>query len=93
MMGDYNCMRLDGDIWEEAACQVVEEVPLSIFINGRHFATAMISPQLRAEFVTGHLYSERIIALKNEIESLEIEGNVARAIVANPMRAIVPRGR
>ena len=26
-----------------------------------------------------------------EIESLEIEGNVARVIVANPMRAIVPR--
>lgn len=91
MIRDYNCMRMDGDLWEEAACQVVEEVPLSIFINGRHFATAMISPQLRAEFVTGHLYSERIIALKNEIESLEIEGNVARAIVANPMRAIVPR--
>ena len=91
MIRDCNCIRMDGDIWEEAACQVVEEVPLSIFINGWHFAAAMISPQLRAEFVTGHLYSERIIASKNEIESLEIEGNVARAIVANPMRAFVPR--
>ena len=69
----------------------MEEVPLSIFINGRHFVTAMISPQMRAEFVTGHLFSERIVAGLQEIESLEIEGNVARAIVSNPMRAIVPR--
>jgi FdhD protein len=70
---------------------VVEEVPLSIFINGRHFVTAMTSPQMRKEFVTGHLFSERIICGPLEIESLEIEGNVARVIVEHPMRAIVPR--
>ena len=70
---------------------MVEEVPLSIFINGRHFVTAMISPQMRKEFVTGHLFAERIISGPQEIESLEIEGNVARVIVAHPMRAIVPR--
>jgi len=91
MIRDYSCIKVDGDLSEEAACQVVEESPLSIFINGRHFATAMISPQFRAEFVTGHLISERIVSGKKEIESLEIEGNLARAIVANPMRAIVPR--
>jgi FdhD protein len=46
---------------------------------------------MRKEFVTGHLFAERIICGPQEIESLEIEGNVARVIVANPMRAIVPR--
>jgi len=91
MIREYKCLRLDGERAEEAACQVVEEVPLSIFINGRHFVTAMISPQMRKEFVTGHLFAERIIGGPQEIESLEIEGNVARAIVAHPMRAIVPR--
>jgi len=91
MQKDFNCLRLDGDEAEDATCQVVEEVPLSIFINGRHFVTAMTSPQLRAEFVTGHLFTERIVAGLQEIESLEIEGNVARAIVSHPMRAIVPR--
>ena len=70
---------------------MVEEVPLSIFINGRHFVTAMTSPEMRTEFVTGHLFAERIISGPQEIESLEIEGNVARAIVSHPMRAIVPR--
>lgn len=91
MLKNFKCRKLDGDEVEETTCRVVEEVPLSIFINGRHFATAMISPEKRMEFVVGHLYSERIVSGRGEIESLEIEGNVARAIVTNPMRAIVPR--
>jgi len=82
---------MDGEEGVEADCPVVEEVPLSIFINGRHFVTAMISPRMREEFVTGHLFSERIVARRQEIESLEIEGNVARAIISNPIRAIIPR--
>lgn len=91
MIKECKCLRLDCAAAEEASCQVVEEVPLSIFINGRHFVTAMTSPQMRAEFVTGHLFAERIIAGPQEIESLEIEGNVARVIATHPMRAIVPR--
>jgi len=91
MQREFPCLKLDGESIEEGACPVVEETPLSIFINGRHFVTAMISPKDRRDFVTGHLFSERIISSQEEIESLEIEGNVARAIVANPMRAIVPR--
>jgi FdhD protein len=91
MIKECKCLRLDGACAEEATCQVVEEVPLSIFINGRHFVTAMTSPQMRKEFVIGHLFSERIICGPLEIESLEIEGNVARVIVEHPMRAIVPR--
>ncbi len=82
---------MNGEEVEESFCQVVEETPLSIFINGRHYVTAMISPQLRKEFVVGHLFAERIAGSPKEIESLEIEGNVVRAIVANPMRAILPR--
>jgi FdhD protein len=91
MIKECKCLRLDGESTREAACQVVEEVPLSIFINGRHFATAMTSPAMRREFLTGHLFAERIISGPQEIESLEMEGNVARAIVSQPMRAIVPR--
>ena len=53
MLKNFNCRKLDGIEVEDTVCQVVEEVPLSIFINGRHFATAMISPEMRSEFVTG----------------------------------------
>jgi FdhD protein len=91
MIEEYECIKLDGASRKDEICPVVEETPLSIFINGRHFATAMISPDLRAEFVTGHLFSERIISGKDEIESLEVEGNLARAIIAHPLRAVVPR--
>ncbi len=91
MFKEYPCLRLDGPVIEESTCMIVEEVPLSIFINGRHYATAMISPQMREEFILGHLFSERIIKGLSEIESLEIEGNVARVIIESPMKAILPR--
>ena len=70
---------------------VVLEVPLSIFINGRHFVTAMTSPQMAEEFIAGYLFSERIIAGLSDIESLEIEGRTARLILRNPIKAILPR--
>ncbi len=91
MITEFNCLKLDGTDAKDATCLVVDEVPLSIFINGRHFVTAMISPQMREEFVIGHLFAESIICGPLEIESLEIEGNVARVIVTHPMRAVVPR--
>jgi len=67
MLKSFRCLKLDGVEVEETTCQVVEEVPLSIFINGRHFATAMISPEMRMEFVTGHLFAERIVSGRYEI--------------------------
>jgi len=91
MIKELKCLRLDGPAVQEGLCPVAEEEPLSIFVNGRHFATAMISPQLKKEFVVGHLFTERIICGLDEIESLEIEGSSARAIVSHPMRAAVPR--
>jgi len=52
---------------------VVIEVPLSVFVNGRHALTAMISPVMLEEFVTGFLYTERIIRKLEDIDSLRIE--------------------
>lgn len=91
MLKEHRCLKLDEDKTENSIQVVVEEVPLSIFINGRHYVTAMISPSMRKEFVIGHLFSERIVRFMSEIESLEIEGNLARTIVTNPMRTILPR--
>jgi FdhD protein len=52
---------------------VVIEVPLSVFVNGRHALTAMISPAMLEEFVAGYLYTERIIRKLEDIDSLRIE--------------------
>jgi len=52
---------------------VVIEVPLSVYVNGRHALTAMISPVMLEEFVTGFLYTERIIHKPEDIDSLHME--------------------
>jgi len=91
MFKEFSCLKSDELGLKEAMQQVVEEVPLSIFINGRHYTTALISPALEREFVLGHLFSERIISSLEDVESFELEKRVARVIVNNPMRAIVSR--
>jgi FdhD protein len=88
---ELKCLKADGAEVSEVLHQVVEEVPLSIFINGKHYTTAMTSPGMEREFVLGHMFSERIIRDLDEVESLEIEKNSARAVVKNPIRAIASR--
>lgn len=91
MKKDHVCLKLDGEEIRESMDCVVEESPLSIFINGRHFVTAMTSPHMANEFILGYLFSERIINGLSDVESMEMEGRVARLIISNPIRAIVPR--
>lgn len=91
MKKDRVCLKLDGEEIRESMDCVVEESPLSIFVNGRHFVTAMTSPHMAREFVLGYLFSERIINGLPDVESLEVEGQVIRLIISNPIRAIVPR--
>jgi len=91
MFKDYPCLRLEADSSVESTCRVAEEMPLSIFVNGRHFASAVVSPQMIEEFVLGHLYSEQIVAGLDEVEALEVENGVVRAIIRDPLRAVLPR--
>jgi FdhD protein len=88
---EYDCLKLVGKDAQSSKDSVVEEVPLSIFINGRHFVTAMTSPNMSKEFIIGYLFSERIINGLLDIESIELEGRVARLIISSPIKAIVPR--
>ncbi|MHC1635436.1 MAG: formate dehydrogenase accessory sulfurtransferase FdhD [Candidatus Methanospirareceae archaeon] len=85
------CIRLRDDGIVESEHDVAEETALSIFVNGRHFLTAMISPGMEKEFVIGHLFSEGIIKNVKEIESLQIEGSVAKVIITNPQRVLIAR--
>jgi FdhD protein len=88
---DYSYVKINGININSSMDCIVEEVPLSIFINGRHFVTAMTSPSMVKEFILGYLFSERIINGLHDIESMDIDGNVARLIIKNPIKAIVPR--
>jgi FdhD protein len=67
------CIKYDNGSMVPSSHEVVMEVPLAVFVNGRHALTAMVSPTLLEEFVTGFLYTERIIRKLEDIESLRIE--------------------
>lgn len=59
----------------ECDLAVAKEMPLTVYINGGHYATVMMSPGLEKEFIIGHLYSEGIIRSIKEITFLDIDGN------------------
>jgi FdhD protein len=67
------CIKYDNGSMVPSSHEVVMEVPLAVFVNGRHALTAMVSPAMLEEFVTGFLYTERIIRKLEDIESLRIE--------------------
>jgi FdhD protein len=66
-------IEVDGESIFSSSHEVVMEVPLAVFVNGRHALTAMISPSGLEEFVTGFLYTEKIISKLEDLESLRIE--------------------
>ncbi|HEY3362496.1 MAG TPA: formate dehydrogenase accessory sulfurtransferase FdhD [Methanosarcina sp.] len=73
MYSTVTCIKYDNGIMIPSSHEVVMEVPLAVFVNGRHALTAMVSPTMLEEFVTGFLYTERIIRRLEDIESLHIE--------------------
>jgi len=50
--------------------RVVTEFGLSIFINGNHYTTAMITPMMEKEFIIGYLFGQGIIENVLDIESV-----------------------
>lgn len=77
-------VRYEDDSCSASTHDVVEEYPLSVVVNGRQALTAMISPVMLREFVTGFLYTERIIKGRDEIESIRIENNTASVLTKDP---------
>jgi len=57
--------------------RVITELGLSIIVNGRHFATAMITPMMEKEFIVGHLFGQGIIENIADIESITVKENIA----------------
>ncbi len=85
------CIKVEGDTFENALHEVVEEVPIALFVNGRHAMTAMMSPVQLEEFVTGYLFTEQIIKGVNEIESIRIEKNRISVITRNLFKVLGPK--
>jgi FdhD protein len=67
--------------------KVVTEFNLVITINGRHLTTAIITPMMITEFVTGYLFGQKIIDDAGEIESLSIKDNLAEVKLKSKSKA------
>ena len=61
---------------QKAEDYVAEEKPLQIFINRRHSATIMCTPEDLKELAVGHLLTEGIVKAVEEIEKITVEENV-----------------
>jgi FdhD protein len=83
------CIKREGESFSKEMHPVIEEMPLAVNVNGRHALTAMTSPVMLREFVTGFLYTERIIKGIEEIESIRIEGNTADVLTRNPFKILM----
>ncbi len=94
MVGMYRkepCIRVNGDIYEEVFHEVIDEIPLALFVNGRHIMTAMVSPVDLRDYVTGYLFTEQVIRGTDEIESMKVEENRISVITKNPFKHIGPK--
>ncbi|WP_298667793.1 formate dehydrogenase accessory sulfurtransferase FdhD [uncultured Methanofollis sp.] len=88
MFRKISCVRFDGERFEKIVHEVVEEVPMALFVNGRHAMTAMMSPADLEDFVIGYLFTEEIIRGPGEIESIRIEKNRVSVLTTNPFKSI-----
>lgn len=91
MLKELECLKYREGEFVPAMHKVIKEEPLNISINGRHYVTAMISPQMKKEFVIGHLFSEGIINDIKEIESLQLAENTANVIITHPLKVVAAR--
>jgi len=85
------CIRVEGDLFTHGIHDVVEEIPIALFINGRHAITVMMSPVNMEDFVTGYLFTEEIIKATKEIESIKTEKNRVSVITKNLFKVLPPK--
>ena len=91
MYRELPCVKVDGATAKEGTHPVVEEVPVMILVNGRHLATAMMSPVRLEEFVVGHLFTEGIIRSRDAIESVQVEKGTIRVLTRDHLRPLGPK--
>lgn len=69
----------------------IEEVAVSVFLNGRHFATAMTVADRLPALAVGLLVTEQVIRSPDELESVREDGPCVRVLTRDPYRVAVPR--
>jgi FdhD protein len=65
---------------------IIKETSLTIRVDNKHIATAMIMATMEKEFVIGHLFGQGIIGSAADIESLKIKENETDVTLRANMR-------
>ncbi len=74
----------------KASERIVKETAFTINIDGRHFATAMLTATLEKEFVFGNLFVQGVINKADDIESITIESNTAEVTLTGKKQKNTP---
>lgn len=85
------CTKVDGSTYIATTHVVVEEVPMSLTVNGRNILTAMVSPASLEDFTIGFLFTEQIIKSIDEIESMKVEKSAVSVMTKNPFKIVGPK--
>ncbi len=93
---DY--LQAGANLWATIEGEIIEEAPLTLFINGQEWVTLMCTPIGLEQLVLGFLSAESIINCLEDVELLDIthRGAVAdvwlRHSVALPQRRVLTSG-
>ncbi len=88
MFREVPCLRMDEGTFLEDTHPVVEEVAVSLTVNGRNLMAAMASPEGLEECILGFLFTEQIIHSIDEIESIRRDKNSFSVLTTNPFRVL-----
>jgi FdhD protein len=88
MFRELPCIRVEDNTFTSATYPVVEEISVSLTVNGRNLMTTMTSPNSLEEFIIGFLFTEQIIHSIGEIESIRRENNSFSVLTTNPFRVL-----
>jgi FdhD protein len=67
--------------------RIIREPALTIRVDGRHYATAMLMATLEKEFVVGNLYVQGVIKSANDVKSIVIKNNIAEVTLAGKKKS------
>lgn len=74
-----------------ADAPVLEELAVSVYLNGRPLTAAMTVPDRLRELAIGLLVAEQVIRSMDEVESVREDGPCVRILTRDPFRVVVPR--
>ncbi len=88
MYHELPCIKYEDEAFVPALHPVVDEVPVSVIVNGRTAATMMTSPIMLQELAVGFLLTEGLIKNTAEIEALAVRETSVEVITTNPQKLL-----